>query len=253
MPNSSRKNRLPWTNWRAIASPPGMLVSDSTHMPPTGTNWPAATFSATRANTSGRCSLIQASCWAWDITKMNSGWSSISAVTLVAVRATFLTVSRSGHSQAESMWAWPAAETRCADAWAGVASAGASSPRAAAAVPGTSSRLSVSRARSIARRISQRRGPSTGSSYISWLSTSRSCTSSQTSVWKMARSARCRRYSGSSSAVGMSPSWVNGREMCGLAAASTKNRTAPAAGASWSSRTERCRGCRPRTGLPSGR
>jgi len=61
-----------------------------------------------------------------------------------------------------------------ADAWAGVASAGASSPRAAAAVPGTSSRLSVSRARSMARRISQRRVPSTGSSYISWLSTSRS-------------------------------------------------------------------------------
>ncbi len=29
----SRKNRLPATNWRASASPPGMLVSDSTHMP----------------------------------------------------------------------------------------------------------------------------------------------------------------------------------------------------------------------------
>ena len=39
-PNSSRKNRLPCTNCRASASPPGMLVSDSTHMPPTGTNCP---------------------------------------------------------------------------------------------------------------------------------------------------------------------------------------------------------------------
>ena len=39
----SRKNRLPATNWRASASPPGMLVSDSTHIPPTGTNRPSAT------------------------------------------------------------------------------------------------------------------------------------------------------------------------------------------------------------------
>ena len=72
-PNSSRKNRLPCTNCRAIASPPGMLVSDSTHMPPTGTNWPAATCSCTRANTSGRCSLSQAHCWACDIAKTNVG------------------------------------------------------------------------------------------------------------------------------------------------------------------------------------
>lgn len=48
-PNSSRKNRLPWTNCRAIASEPGMLVSDSTHMPPAGTNRPSATAFLTSA------------------------------------------------------------------------------------------------------------------------------------------------------------------------------------------------------------
>ncbi len=43
MPNSSRKNRLPATNCRARASPPGRFVSDSTHMPPTGIHRPSAT------------------------------------------------------------------------------------------------------------------------------------------------------------------------------------------------------------------
>lgn len=43
MPNSSRKKRLPCTNCRAIASDPGMFVSDSTHIPPAGTNRPSAT------------------------------------------------------------------------------------------------------------------------------------------------------------------------------------------------------------------
>jgi len=47
------KNRLPATNWRASASPPGMLVSDSTHMPPTGTKLPAAIAALTRSNSSG--------------------------------------------------------------------------------------------------------------------------------------------------------------------------------------------------------
>ncbi len=37
--------RLPTTNWRAIASPPTRLVSDSTHIPPTGTKRPASTYS----------------------------------------------------------------------------------------------------------------------------------------------------------------------------------------------------------------
>jgi hypothetical protein len=41
------------TNWRTSASPPGMLVSDSTHMPPTGTNRPSATRAFTRSNSSG--------------------------------------------------------------------------------------------------------------------------------------------------------------------------------------------------------
>src|SRR6476660_10448071 len=96
-----------------------MLVSGSTHRLPVGTNCPVFAFSWARAYTSGRCSLIQASCCAWDITKVNSGSSSISWVTLETVRATLRTVSRSGHSHAESMWAWQTAEIRWADAAAG--------------------------------------------------------------------------------------------------------------------------------------
>src|SRR6201991_5192472 len=89
MPKRSRKNRLPCTSWRASASPPGMLVSDSTHIPPTGTNWPVATFSFIRSKTYGRCSSIHAHCCAEDIAKMKSGSSSIRAVTFEAVLATF--------------------------------------------------------------------------------------------------------------------------------------------------------------------
>ena len=80
--------------------------------------------------------------------KTNSGWSSISAVMLDAVRATLRTVSRSGHSQAESMCAWPTALMRCAVAPAGAASAVAVRARAAAAVPATSSGHTASSARS---------------------------------------------------------------------------------------------------------
>lgn len=54
MPNSSMKNFLPYRNWRAMASPPTMLVSDSTHIPPTGTNCPSAIFFLTRSKSSGR-------------------------------------------------------------------------------------------------------------------------------------------------------------------------------------------------------
>lgn len=58
---------MPCVNCRASASDPGMFVSDSTHMPPTGTKRPSATAFFTRAYTSGRCSLIQANCCAWDM------------------------------------------------------------------------------------------------------------------------------------------------------------------------------------------
>lgn len=54
------------------------------------------------------------------------------------VRATLRTVSRSGHSHAESMCACPTALIRCADAAAGAASTPANCRRAAAAVPFTS-------------------------------------------------------------------------------------------------------------------
>ena len=53
MPNSRWKKPLPITNWRASASEPGMLVSDSTHIPPTGTNLPSATFCFSRPHSSG--------------------------------------------------------------------------------------------------------------------------------------------------------------------------------------------------------
>ena len=42
--------------------------------------------------------------------------------TFANVRAHLRTVSRVGHNQAESMWAWPTADTRCALADAGRAS-----------------------------------------------------------------------------------------------------------------------------------
>ncbi len=59
----------------------------------------------TLANSAGWASLSQASCCACDIAKRNVGSSSISATALATVRATFRIVSRTGHNQAESMWA----------------------------------------------------------------------------------------------------------------------------------------------------
>ena len=52
-PNSRKKKLLPWMNCRAIASEPGMFVSDSTHMPPTGMKRPLATCVLMRSNSSG--------------------------------------------------------------------------------------------------------------------------------------------------------------------------------------------------------
>ena len=57
--------------------------------------------------------------------------------TLETVRATLRRVSRSGHSHAESMCAWPTALTSWAEAWAGRDIAGASAARAAPAVDGS--------------------------------------------------------------------------------------------------------------------
>lgn len=171
-----------------------MFVSDSTHMPPAGTNRPSATAFFTRAHTSGRCSFTQAHCWACDIAKTNSGSSSMSAVMLEVVRATLRTVSRSGHSQAESMCACPTALIRCAEGTAGSARTPSSRARAAAAVPPTSWRSTASSARSTARRMSQRRADSTGSSAISSPSTSRSSTSSHTVSSRTARSIRVSVY-----------------------------------------------------------
>ncbi len=179
--------------------------------PPTcrrGTNRPSATAFFTRAHTSGRCSFTHAHCWACDMAKTKSGSSSRRAVMLAAVRATLRTVSRSGHSQAESMCACPTALMRCADGAAGAASTSVRRERARSAVPLTSWRSSASRARSTARRISQRRGESTGSSAISSPSTSRSVTRCHTVSSRTARSMRVRVYCGSLPAVARSPSEV---------------------------------------------
>ena len=54
---------------------------------------------------------------------------------MATVRVTLRTVSRTGHSHAESMCAWPTAETRWAPSYAGRPSAAVSAPRAAVAVP----------------------------------------------------------------------------------------------------------------------
>ena len=64
---------------------------------------------------------------------------SISFVTFENVLAHLRTVSRSGHSQALSMCAWPIAETLCAEAVAGIAPA-----RAATAVAASASFISES-------------------------------------------------------------------------------------------------------------
>lgn len=146
-----------------MASPPTMLVSDSTHIPPTGTNCPSAIFFLTRSKSSGRYVLIQSSCCACDMAKTNSGCSSIRLTMLDEVRETLRTVSRSGHSHAESMWAWPTALIRCAEAWAGAASTPARHDRAEAAVPATSPRSTASSAASTARRISYRRASAVSS------------------------------------------------------------------------------------------
>lgn len=185
-----------------------MFVSDSTHIPPAGTNRPSATAFLTFAHTSGRCSFTQAHCWACDMAKMKSGSSSMRAVMLEVVRATLRTVSRSGHSHAESMCACPTALMRCAEGTAGSASTPASRERAASAVPLTSWRSTASSARSTARRMSQRRADSTGSSAISSPSTSRSRTRCHTVSSKTARSIRSSLYCGSLPAVSLSPNCV---------------------------------------------
>ncbi len=116
-----------------------------------------------------------------------SGSSSIRVQALEKVRATLRTVSRTGHSQAESMWAWPVASTVRAEEPAVAASAGASASRAARAVPGMSSGSATSQAASSARRISWRRGLVPGSSCIS---PDRARTSSCSSQIRTSRRAR---------------------------------------------------------------
>ena len=91
-----------------------MLVSDSTHMPPTGTNRPSAARLRMRANSSGWWSRIQAYCWADEAAKTSSSSVSMSCSALANVRVTLRTVSRTGHSHAESMCACPTAYTRWA-------------------------------------------------------------------------------------------------------------------------------------------
>ena len=48
-PNSSLKKRLPCINWRTRDSPEVRLVSDSTHMPPSGSQRFSFTISFTLA------------------------------------------------------------------------------------------------------------------------------------------------------------------------------------------------------------
>ena len=91
-----------------------MLVSDSTHMPPTGTNRPSAARLRMRAKSSGWWSRTQAYCWAEEAANTNSSSRSMSCRALANVRVTLRTVSRTGHSHAESMCAWPTAYTRWA-------------------------------------------------------------------------------------------------------------------------------------------
>ena len=91
------------------------FVSDSTHMPPTGTNRPCGDLLAD-AREQRRVVLLDPLRTAGPRSTANtkSGCSSMSATTLENVRTHLRTVSRSGHSQAESMWACPIAAIRWA-------------------------------------------------------------------------------------------------------------------------------------------
>ena len=110
-PSSASIQETPSTSWRTIDSPPGSMVSDSTHMPPTGTNRPSRTAATMRSNSSGSASFTQARCCADDVAKVVSGYSRSRARAFAYVRTTLRRVSRNGHSHAESMCACPTATT----------------------------------------------------------------------------------------------------------------------------------------------
>ena len=107
-------------------------MSASTHIPPVGTHCPLSTLAAIRANSSGWRSSIHAYCWACEQTNRYSGYSSIRRTADANVRSHLRRVSRIGHNQAVSMWAWPVAMIRWALDRAGSASAGSIAWRAAA-------------------------------------------------------------------------------------------------------------------------
>ncbi|SCE59898.1 hypothetical protein GA0115252_17805 [Streptomyces sp. DfronAA-171] len=170
-------------------------------MPPTGTKLPSSTAFLIRAYTSGRRSFIHAYCCAEEQAKTSSGYSSASAVTFVNVRAHLRTVSRSGHSHAESMCACPTACTVCAEACAGRARTSARTSRPRAAVAAASHGSTTSTTLSSARRISHRRGADSGSWRMSSSRTLMSWSRCHTSSSRTARSATSSRYRGSSPAV----------------------------------------------------
>ena len=85
-----------------------------------------------RWNRSGSAPSIHAYCWAWEQANRYSGYSSIRRTADAKVRMHLRTVSRIGHNQAVSMWAWPLATMRWPDDGAGACSAGASTARALA-------------------------------------------------------------------------------------------------------------------------
>ena len=238
---------------RASASPPGRLPSASTHIPPTGAQLPSVTAFLIRSKISGRCSFIHAYCCAEEQAKTSSGYSRASVVMLVKVRAHLRTVSRIGHSHAESMCAWPTAVTVCAEACAGRDSTPVSRSRAACAVPGTSAASTASMACWSARRISCRREEPSGSSRISSSSTSMSCVRCHTASSRTAISAARSRYRCSLPAVSLEPKRVptaRAPSIIGLAASSTSRSTGSPPAADSASSTLRWCGCRPWTGEP---
>lgn len=147
---------------------------------------------------------------------------------------------------------------RCAAGAAGAAGTPASSSRAAPAVPFTSWRSTASCARPTARRISQRRAPSSGSSAMSSPRTSRSMTRFHTVSSKTASRISPSTYWIASPAVARSPIDVGLKgtppaSMSGLDAASTRQWTCSPPATGEPTRTYALRGWRPLTGVPSGR
>ena len=204
-------------------------------MPPTGTNWPAATFSRIRVEQLGVVLLHPGV-----LLRRRAREHEVR----VGVHEGDARWRRSGRTCARSPAAATATPSRCARArrrttWCALAAGGRVEQRRAAtraragAEPATSSGSTVSSSRRRARTgCCARRVESAGSAFIRPTSAVRSCSSSHTATSRSATSTRRSTYCGSVPAVARSPYGVGTNPkllaMFGLPAASTNTSTSGA-------------------------